>query len=470
MKIPFVVLAMSALLTCLQAQPFEFTVTELNISNGLVIHTADLNGDTFADIIAGSNNPDQIHVFFNDNQGNGIFNVDAGLSYDGPVTPNGIDTGDFNQDGHVDIVVCGRNDSVIIIYFGQADGTFGSRLDLNTTHERVYDVEAADVDNDENLDIVGATLNDVLIVVLKGNGDGSFQARAEYPGYGTPNEICLADFNNDSYLDVAQSHVGGSSWFRYLNDGSGGFPNRERINATASTTFMDAADMDANGYIDLILGSGGRFTENLAIHLNDGSVHTESTPFTPSEGYMRGQCVADFNDDSKFDVLSVFNHGAFISQTDGAGIFTAVDSIADLTDSSPKSVSGADFNNDGKMDAAICHSGKISIFHNETVITAVEQIPPAIDSFLLHQNYPNPFNPSTLIEYELTGKGHVEISVFDLLGRRIRTLVAEEKISGRHHVTWNGLDDTGSQVSSGVYMYSLESGAYTLTRKLLLLH
>ena len=91
-------------------------------------------------------------------------------------------------------------------------------------------------------------------------------------------------------------------------------------------------------------------------------------------------------------------------------------------------------------------------------------------SFELYTNYPNPFNPTTTIEYAVPRKCHiVEIKIYDLLGREVRTLVAGVQNAGNHHVTWNGLDKTGSSVASGVYFYTMTAEGFTETRKLLLL-
>ena len=63
----------------------------------------------------------------------------------------------------------------------------------------------------------------------------------------------------------------------------------------------------------------------------------------------------------------------------------------------------------------------------------------------------------------------VEIKIVDILGRRVRTLISEERTAGPHQITWNGLDDHGHPVASGVYLYTLKSEGYTETRKLLLI-
>jgi hypothetical protein len=90
-------------------------------------------------------------------------------------------------------------------------------------------------------------------------------------------------------------------------------------------------------------------------------------------------------------------------------------------------------------------------------------------TFHLKQNYPNPFNPNTTIEYLVPDKCHIEIKVCDLLGREIRSLSSGQMSPGSYQVTWNGLDDTGSTASSGVYFYTLTAEGFSETRKLLLI-
>lgn len=89
-------------------------------------------------------------------------------------------------------------------------------------------------------------------------------------------------------------------------------------------------------------------------------------------------------------------------------------------------------------------------------------------TFALEANYPNPFNPSTLIRYQLPEAAQVRIAVFNVLGQRVRTLVATEQAAGRYEVVWNGLDDGQQATASGVYLYRMEAGPFIETRTMLL--
>ena len=89
--------------------------------------------------------------------------------------------------------------------------------------------------------------------------------------------------------------------------------------------------------------------------------------------------------------------------------------------------------------------------------------------YKLEGNYPNPFNPATTIEFSLPGKSHVEIEIFDLLGRKVRILVKGDYTAGYHHVTWDGFDGNGFPAASGVYLYRMTAEGFTETRKLSLI-
>ena len=88
---------------------------------------------------------------------------------------------------------------------------------------------------------------------------------------------------------------------------------------------------------------------------------------------------------------------------------------------------------------------------------------------LQSQSYPNPFNPSTEISYTLPSACHVEVCVYNVLGRKVKTLVDEEQAAGQNSVTWNGTDQEGNKVTSGVYFYRIQAGDLTETEKMILM-
>ncbi len=90
-------------------------------------------------------------------------------------------------------------------------------------------------------------------------------------------------------------------------------------------------------------------------------------------------------------------------------------------------------------------------------------------NFTLMQNYPNPFNPRTKIGYYLFEESGVELSIYNALGQKVKTLISQHQTPGGKEVFWDGKDDKGNEVSSGIYFYRLKTKAFCQTKKMLLL-
>jgi hypothetical protein len=90
-------------------------------------------------------------------------------------------------------------------------------------------------------------------------------------------------------------------------------------------------------------------------------------------------------------------------------------------------------------------------------------------SYKIHQNHPNPFNPVTTIRYDLPEDGLVKITIYDMMGRQISTLVSGQQTAGYNIVQWNATNTFGEAVSAGLYLYTIHAGEFTQTRKMVLL-
>ncbi|MEZ4745735.1 MAG: FlgD immunoglobulin-like domain containing protein [Calditrichia bacterium] len=90
------------------------------------------------------------------------------------------------------------------------------------------------------------------------------------------------------------------------------------------------------------------------------------------------------------------------------------------------------------------------------------------ETYALFQNYPNPFNPSTTIEFALSSASNVTLEIFNIVGQKVRTLVSDRMIAGGYQAVWDGRDDRGTTVGTGVYIYRLTANDFVQTRKMLL--
>ena len=102
-------------------------------------------------------------------------------------------------------------------------------------------------------------------------------------------------------------------------------------------------------------------------------------------------------------------------------------------------------------------------------IASVDDDAQVPSTFALHQNYPNPFNPVTSIDFVLPSDGNVTLTVYNLLGQQVTTLVNDFRRAGTHTITWNGRNELGRDVSTGVYLYRIDAGDFSATKKMVLL-
>jgi hypothetical protein len=93
----------------------------------------------------------------------------------------------------------------------------------------------------------------------------------------------------------------------------------------------------------------------------------------------------------------------------------------------------------------------------------VRQIPA---QFALSNNYPNPFNPTTNINYQLAEDAQVTLKIYNMLGQEVKTIISEAQEAGYYTAKWDGNNDFGARVSSGVYIYSLHAGSFVATKKM----
>jgi len=111
-------------------------------------------------------------------------------------------------------------------------------------------------------------------------------------------------------------------------------------------------------------------------------------------------------------------------------------------------------------------SAKLNDESSSTLVAKVREIP---SEFALSQNYPNPFNPTTSIKYAISQNANVKLVVYNMLGQVVKTLVNQEQEAGYYTIQWNGTNDFGGKVSSGIYIYRIIAGNYISTIKMNLL-
>jgi len=119
--------------------------------------------------------------------------------------------------------------------------------------------------------------------------------------------------------------------------------------------------------------------------------------------------------------------------------------------------------NNKETAVSVVGNAKLNDELSSSLNAKVREIP---SEFALSQNYPNPFNPTTTIKFAIANDARVNLVVYDMLGQKVRTLIDNEQEAGYYSVRWDGTNDFGSKVSSGIYIYRLQAGNFVQTMKM----
>jgi FG-GAP-like repeat/Abnormal spindle-like microcephaly-assoc'd, ASPM-SPD-2-Hydin/FG-GAP repeat len=290
--------------------------------------------------------------------GNGNGSFQAGANYTTGSNPQGIAIGDFNNDGYQDLAVANYTDSTLTILLNNGDGTFtaGSPVMLPASCGPVF-VVTGDFNQDGKLDLAAGcrhTGADALAIVL-GNGDGTFGTASTYGAMIQANGLALGDFNNDGFLDLAVTDAGGPSVWVFKGVGDGTFGAGTPFATGNGPAGVVAADFNGDGNLDLavtdqtdsdvavLLGTGTGFQSFVAYPVGSGG------SFIAAED-LNGDGITDLavpsTAQNTFSVLLGNGTGGA-----GDGTFgTYTNYVADPSATAQVGLAAADTDGDGRYD------------------------------------------------------------------------------------------------------------------------
>ena len=278
--------------------------------------------------------------------------------------------------------------------------------------------------------------------IFRSSDNGNKWVRTGFPS--DPGNIAV---NSSGHL-FAGTQLDGI--FRSTDNGD----NWQQINTGLPDRTISAIGIDPSDNI-FIMTNAGVFLSN-----NGGDSWTDVT-----NGIMHFIIAFAFNSSGHIfaGTIDFFGKGGGVYRsTDGGESWTQIN--AGLTSLNILSLA---VNSQDQIFAGTLERG---VFRLLEIATSVEDLTGAIPiSFVLEQNYPNPFNPTTIIRYQLSEFTHVELTIYNQLGQRIKTLVNERQLAGDYQSEWNGRNEMGQQVSSGVYFYRLRAESFSETQKMILM-
>jgi hypothetical protein len=381
------------------------------------IGLGDFNRDGILDLATiGGSSPTRASIMTG--VGDGTFG--PRVDFDAATNASELEIEDVNRDGKADLILFDDGGS-IRVHPGVGNGTFGPVI---STPGGAGDMDLADLNCDGKLDIVGATGS--AVIVQEGLGNGAFGPATPYfigSGIGT-SLVCVADFNKDGKQDVAAPSVGAIPAYMavLLGNGSGGFITQ------VNTTIVSSPSEIAVGYAE-----------------------ADADPFLYTSESAGNQLV----------IFKSLGNGMLFP-----GTFHP-------TAAGPLGIALGDLNRDGLPDVVVANAGSDNVsvlLHGEHVVSAAAPTAEGVPQRArLAQNYPNPFNPRTTIRFELVRPGRARLSVFDVRGRRVATLVDGYLQAGEHRRIWDGRNETGAEVAAGVYFYRLTtSGGEDVSRRMVI--
>ena len=432
----------------------------------------DLNGDGYSDYSVPNELSNDVRVFLND--GNGSYNNFTIHPLPNANRPSTNESADFNQDGNIDIAVGSTSNATVNVLLGDGAGGFIS-IDNYTASSGVRGLTTMDLNGDGWIDIVTTNRNGNNVALLLNNGDGTFAPAVTINANTSGETSCAAgDANNDGIMDLFVGSRGNNEIILMLGDGNGSLAVADTVDAGGDPWMLSAGDVDGDGNVDVVAANSN--ASNVAVVRSDGNGGLLPATNYPSGGnYPLAVDLGDIDGDGDLDMMA---SNFFGPDGNPPGIWRMYENLGDGTFAHHQDYEAAgaascavfhDRDNDGDLDVTGIDEVDDLLFLFDNAATTVN---PEDDSkpsaYTLLSNYPNPFNPGTDIGYRIPDAGYVELAVFDILGRKVRKLVNQEKAAGSYTVRWDGRNDVGEAVAGGVYLYRITAGDFTAVRKMLL--
>ena len=405
---------------------FQNAVTYPAGVNSLHAAIGDINGDGKPDIAVaadglGANNGSVTILLGN---GDGTFRagstITTGLGR-GPVSPI---LADFNGDGKLDLATA-NEDGTVSILLGNGDGTFKSPQTLQTGSDCVY-LAAADVNKDGKLDLIVTNLDVALLSVLLGKGDGTFGPPVQYNTTSFPTGLVVTDFDHDGNLDIVTGSgtAGILTWNNgsgeiavLLGKGDGTFASNPVYPEAQRPSWIAAGDLNGDGKPDLVTANPGATGLNVMLNQGKGTF-TALTPYPMniSHGFPNSVTLADLNGDGKLDAIaangldSASPSSGSVSVSLGDGTFKPPTYIP-TGNNSFMAVSG-DLNGDGKPDLVVSNQGNMQAGGTDTGNLSI-LLAGGGGSFQPAVNISAGTQPEFIALQDLNGDGKLDLVVLD---------------------------------------------------------
>jgi hypothetical protein len=464
-------LALAAILIAAPSQEAEATLFGPATSypaNGGARFAAfgDVNRDGRLDLVVTNDGTETISLRLGN--GNGTFGDKADLATG--LDPYYVAIEDVSGDGRPDLLAANYSSNSVSVLLGNGDGTFADKTDFATGPNPSW-IAIADLDRDGRLDLVVANEGfgaGTTLSVLLGNGDGTFGAKTDYTAGVAVGSVAIGDLNRDGKLDVAVSNGASHTISVLLGTGNGTLEAKTDYPTGMGPNGIRMADLDRDGKLDIVVANGQASSVGVLLGNGNGAVGTMTTYATG--GVPRLGPVEDLNHDGELDLMTANQGPSTVSVLLGMGGGAFAPATDYATGDTPISLAAGDADGDGQLDLATGNYGAnaVSVLLN---IGGTVDVPRTTRSagLSLAQSRPNPAAEAVTINFSLPRESDVNLSVFDVTGRKVATLLDGPVPAGTHTVKWDSRLPGGRPAARGVYRYELRALGTRLARHLVLL-
>ena len=271
------------------------------------------------------------------------------------VSPGAVTTGDFNNDGKLDLVVASLGIDKVSLLLGNGSGSFGAPTTFQVGTEPV-DLAASDFDDDGNMDLAVANQGSGTVSILLGTGTGSFEAKKDYQVGSAPKSVAAGDLDNDTKLDLATVHyspydIESEYVSILLGLGDGSFGTATDFDAGPTPGWVEMGDLDGNDALDLIVANVLDTTVSILLGAGTGSFGSP-TDFAAGD-YPSSLAMGDVDGDGDLDIAIANDGTDHVTILLGNGDGSFADGVTSVTGEYPRSVLMSDFDRDGNLDLLV---------------------------------------------------------------------------------------------------------------------
>jgi len=432
------------------------------------IHPIDMDNDHDIDIVSSSRLGHKLAWWENDGNQGFTKHTISNLSY----FAMGIFADDIDEDSDIDIF-CASQTNGVELWVNQGDQTFVRQIVGNWPSASFLYGEDVDSDGDGDIIVSCCEGGSNRMGWIENLGGLQFSDHIVISNWAQANSAYAFDINRDGFMDLLgtssgrETGTGEIAWFE--SDSNQVFTKHSIYSNSNRPSCAIALDLDFDQDIDII--ASVCIVNQIIWFENTGNEVFVPNPI--GYGYSRGLAIdtADFDNDGDIDILADAINADKIAWLENNGSQSFSQRIITTNFDGAADVFAADLDLDGDSDilATAHYADQLKWWENLTINTIDSESPALLSKFSLHQNYPNPFNPKTTIEYNLPNNTKVVLQIFDVLGKKVRTLVNMQQMPGMKSVGWDGKDNSGNTVTNGLYLYRMQTNDKIFTKKMLYL-